>query len=699
MKIRGATAVLALALFAVCGGIASAQTVSFSDSNGTQWQVIDNSASASDPNGAFTHNTPVSGGWSLLNYGNNSGAFDNSYSASSAATSTANPFNATYTFYNVPAGTYNVAFDWGKYPGLCTAVHYGLTFNGTSVASPVTVDQKDNSPATTGPGPTINDQSANGGNNVAFYTAWKNVVLATSGTLAITINADGLASGGQVSTDAAAIQQVVPGQPTATGTATPSSGLTVGQAVQVTVTATPCKNLTISSVTLDASQLGVADSVTMNPAGGNVFTCTVTVGAGTVYGTQTMVATVTDGAGLKCQAEIPVVLPAPASYKTPDADLAAWRSNRFGMFVHWGPVTLTGLEISYSRANTNPQCPNHGPTSATVYDNLYTQFNPTSFDAAQWVAAAKAAGMQYIVLVAKHCDGFLLWDSKASAYNIMNSPFHRDVCGELAAAAHAAGMKIGWYFSPMDWKDTRFRNAGNADFIKTMQAELRELLTNYGKIDILWFDTDGYSNVYDVANTYAMCRTLQPDIVINNRLDMGSMTDYYAQAIGSWADYSTPEQSIGAFNNQQPWETCMTLGTQWAWKPNDTIKSVQQSLNNLLQCAGGDGNLLYNLGPQSSGAFEQRYIDTVTGMGDWLALYGESVYGTRGGPYLPGSSFSSTRKGNAIYLHLMPPQSHVTFQSPGASILSASVLTGGSVAVSQTRLLQFGGSQKVRILY
>jgi hypothetical protein len=326
------------------------------------------------------------------------------------------------------------------------------------------------------------------------------------------------------------------------GTANPST-LSVGQTATISVTATPSPGASVLSVTLDASSIGIPTPITLNPAGGSIYTGTVTVGAGTIYGAQTMVARVTDSDANQTAVKIPVFLHTPAPYKASTGAFNTWRSNRFGMFIHWGPVTKTGLEISWSRANSNPKCPNNGPTPVATYDNLYTQFNPTNFNATQWVAMAQAAGMKYVVLTVKHCDGFLLWDSAASSYNIMNSPFHRDVCAELAAAAHAAGMKLGWYFSPMDWKDPRFRNAQNPDFVKTMQAELRELLTNYGQIDLLWFDTDADPNVYDVTNTYAMCRSLQPDMVIDNRLDMGSNADYQAQAVGPWADYYTPNSA------------------------------------------------------------------------------------------------------------------------------------------------------------
>lgn len=141
------------------------------------------------------------------------------------------------------------------------------------------------------------------------------------------------------------------------------------------------------------------------------------------------------------QQEPPAAVPRPYPER-----LQWWADARFGMFIHWGPVSLKGTEISWSRANTNPECPNHGPIPAAVYDNLYKEFNPTEFDAARWVAVAKAAGAKYIVLTAKHCDGFLLWHSQASDYNISATPFKRDVCAELADAARSQGIRIGWYF-------------------------------------------------------------------------------------------------------------------------------------------------------------------------------------------------------------------------------------------------------------
>ncbi len=362
-----------------------------------------------------------------------------------------------------------------------------------------------------------------------------------------------------------------------------------------------------------------------------------------------------------------------------------WREARFGLFIHWGPVSLKGTEISWSRANSNPKCPNKGPIPVEVYDNLYKEFNPTNFNAAQWVSIAKDAGMRYVVLTAKHCDGFCLWPTKSIPYHIGNTPFRRDVCGELAAAVHEAGLRLGWYYSPMDWFDPDCRTERNADYVRRMQEQLRELVTRYGRLDLLWFDWDGGTIPWDQDNTYRLVRTAQPRIIINNRLECSFGGFSADRHIGPNADYLTPEQVIGAFDDQHPWETCMTLGTQWAWKPDDRIKSTQETIRILVNCAGGDGNLLLNVGPMPDGRIEPRQVEVLKGVGAWLAKCGESIYATRGGPFKPGSFGASTRKGNTIYLHICD-WFEDTLKLPAipAKVVRSRVLTGGKADVRQT---------------
>ncbi len=293
--------------------------------------------------------------------------------------------------------------------------------------------------------------------------------------------------------------------------------------------------------------------------------------------------------------------------------------------------------------------------------------------------------MKYMVLTAKHCDGFCLWHSSVDEYSIANTPFKRDVCGELADAAHKADMRIGWYYSPMDWRDPDCRTERNSIYVKRMQGHLRELLSNYGRVDLLWFDTDGGPAPWDQAATYGLVRSLQPRLIINNRLDMGSIEDYKAQNIGPDADYQTPEQRIGAFDNIRPWETCMTLGTQWSWKPQDTIKTFEECLRILVQCVAGDGNLLLNVGPMPSGEIEPRQVEVLRQMGGWLAKYGESIYGTRGGPFRNGAWGGSTTKGNMVYLHILKwDGNQLKLPSLKARIITGKALTGGNVRIEQT---------------
>ena len=368
------------------------------------------------------------------------------------------------------------------------------------------------------------------------------------------------------------------------------------------------------------------------------------------------------------------------------ARLAWWREARFGMFIHYGPVTLTGKEISWSRANSNTNCPNHGATPVAVYDNLYRRFNPTNFDAAEWAEAAETAGMKYVVLTAKHADGFLLWDSKVSDYNIMHTPFRRDICAELAQALRNHGLHVGWYFSPMDWRDPDCRSQNNDRFVAHMQAELRELLTNYGKIDVLWFDSDGRPVKWHPDTTYPLVRGLQPQIVIDNRLQMATFEQWKHQGtLRKNEDFYTPEQQIGAYDSQRPWETCMTLGTQWSWKPDDKIKSPAEVVSILCRTVSGDGNLLLDVGPMPDGRIEPRGLEVLKKVGVWMAVNGESIYGTRGGPWKSSELIASTRKGSVVYVFVLD-RSETDIELPALprKILSANLLGGSAVNLETT---------------
>jgi alpha-L-fucosidase len=366
-----------------------------------------------------------------------------------------------------------------------------------------------------------------------------------------------------------------------------------------------------------------------------------------------------------------------------DARMAWWREARFGMFIHYGPVTLTGKELSWSRANSNTNSPNHGPTPVAVYDNLYKQFDPTNFHAADWTGIAKTAGMKYIIFVAKHADGFLMWKSKVDSYNIGASPFKRDFCAELSQAARQDGLRFGFYFSPMDWRDPDCRSQNNDRFVAHMQAELRELLTNYGQIDVMWFDSDGRPTMWSPETTYPLVRGLQPQIIIDNRLQLDTGEEWAHQEklkLRPNEDFYTPEQKVGSYDDRQPWESCMTLGTQWSWKPNDKIKTAAEVIGILAQTVGGDGNLLLDVGPMPDGRIEPRQVEVLKEVGAWMKVNGESIYGARGGPWKPTKQIASTRKGNVVYVQVLKAEGP-TIELPALplKIKSALMLGGGEI--------------------
>lgn len=356
-----------------------------------------------------------------------------------------------------------------------------------------------------------------------------------------------------------------------------------------------------------------------------------------------------------------------------DQRLHWWRDARFGLFIHWGPVTLTGKEISWSR----------NEYGKSRYDSLYRRFNPARFNAKEWVAQAKAGGMKYVVLTAKHHDGFCLWDTKTSGYNIMSTPFGRDVCKELADAVHEAGLQLGWYFSLADWKDPDCRNpVGNKAFTKRMTTQLTELLTNYGKVSLLWFDYEGSPSPANPKPIYELVHRLQPGIILNNRLEAFTPDESHSQP-GKYGDYTTPEGFVAGFG-KMPWETCTNMGHQWAWKFGDTPRSLSESVHTLLRCVGSNGNLLLNVGPDSLGQFPPLFVNRLHELGAWIAPRSTAIYGTLGGPYTPTDSYVCTQKGNTIFIHLLSGKAEkITLPPLAATIKHATLIDGRSIQFSQ----------------
>lgn len=373
------------------------------------------------------------------------------------------------------------------------------------------------------------------------------------------------------------------------------------------------------------------------------------------------------------------------SILTPKKYVDDFMAKRFGMFIHWGPVALRGTEIGWSRNREVKQ---------GEYDSLYKEFNPVLFNADNWVKAAKDAGMKYLTITAKHHDGFCLWPTKFTDYNIMNSPFKRDIVGELAKSCKKYGIKFCIYYTVLDWYDLRYpiRNDGTktidpkgdmVKFVQYMKDQLKELITNYDPY-MLWFDGNWEQPWTKEmgADVYTFIKKLSPSVVINNRLGKGTHKTMGPDIVG---DYATPEQVVGKMNLDMPWESCITICNQWAWKPNDKMKSLQQCIQTLVSTAGGNGNLLFNVGPMMDGRIEKRQVDRLKEMGEWLKVNGDAIYGTKAGPFLPDSMMAATRKGNKINLMLLKKVGDqlVLPNIEGRKILRAFFMNGTNLSYEQ----------------
>jgi alpha-L-fucosidase len=408
-----------------------------------------------------------------------------------------------------------------------------------------------------------------------------------------------------------------------------------------------------------------------------------------------------------CSLPLAATLPLAAQVASPDANpdadpgapkaaIERWKDLRFGMFVHWGPVSIVGTEIGWSRAGERRGRHDKatGKVPIEVYDNLYRMFNPVKFNPDQWVQLAKDAGMKYLVFTTRHHDDFTNFDSELTDYKITSekSPFRKDIVRMLSDACRRGGIDWGVYYSQPDWHNPDYRNgAAHANYIKYLHGQVRELLTNYGPTRMWFFDgLGGKAEDWDALRLIRMMRQLQPDLVINNRA-------------GLPADYDTPEQRIGMFQNTRPWETCATVGTQWAYKPEDKLRPIEECLRGLVCCAIGDGNFLFNVGPRPDGLIEESHAARLREMGAFLKQFGEGIYATRGGPFVapdekkrPANAHGfalaegnwwggSTHKDNIIYLHILRwPSDTVSLPAMPRKIVRHSLLGGGNATVRQS---------------
>lgn len=346
---------------------------------------------------------------------------------------------------------------------------------------------------------------------------------------------------------------------------------------------------------------------------------------------------------------------------------------RFGMFIHWGVYSVpAGIWKGKPAPSIGEWIMEKAQIPVSEYEPLAQQFNPVKFDAREWVRIAKDAGMKYIVITSKHHDGFAMWRSELSDWGIRRTPFQRDPLKELAAACQAAGIKLCFYHSIMDWHHSDYpqrrpwhdKATGTPDmdrYVVYMKGQLKELLTGYGPIGIVWFDGEWETSWTHErgVDLYNYVRSLQPKTIVNNRVGKGragmSGMDK-GQGVG---DYGTPEQEIPptGFGPGVTWESCMTMNNTWGYRSDDhNWKDAAMLVRNLIDCASKGGNYLLNVGPTSEGLIPGPSVERLAEMGRWMKANHETIYDTQSSPFkrLPWGRCTTKVHGKetTLYLHV-----------------------------------------------
>jgi len=333
-----------------------------------------------------------------------------------------------------------------------------------------------------------------------------------------------------------------------------------------------------------------------------------------------------------------------------DQRMEWWRNAKFGMFIHWGVYTVPAGEYKGKEIKgIGEWIQKNGQIPAEEYQKFAKQFNPVQFDAKTWVSLMKEAGMKYMVITSKHHDGFALWDSKVSDYDIVEfAPYGKDVLKALSDECKKQGIKFGLYYSIMDWhhkdahaysylkKDPRKRKDNMEHFARYledyMKPQLKEIVENYDP-DILWFDGE-WEKEYtheQGQQIYQFVRSMKPEILINNRVDKGraGMQGMDKGDKDYAGDFGTPEQEILEGSSTLDWESCMTMNDTWGFKKNDhNWKESDTLIHNLIDVTAKGGNYLLNVGPTAEGLIPQPSVERLQKMGDWLKTNGEAIYNT-----------------------------------------------------------------------
>ncbi len=368
--------------------------------------------------------------------------------------------------------------------------------------------------------------------------------------------------------------------------------------------------------------------------------------------------------------------------------MAWWTDARFGMFIHWGLYALPARHewVKNSERMTNEQ-----------YQKYFEEFNPDMYNPKEWARMAKEAGMKYVVLTAKHHEGFCLFDSKYTDYKATNTPFGRDIIREYVDALRAEGLKVGFYYSLIDWHHPDYtidrvhpqRQETDSAYVRLnkhrdmskyreyLKNQVRELLTNYGEISVIWFDfsfpgKNGKDhNDWGSVDLLKMVRSLQPGIIIDDRLDLKDMD-------GGW-DFESPEQyKVEKWPERNGkkvfWETCQTFSGSWGYyRDENTWKSTPQLLELLIESVSKGGNLLLNVGPTARGVFDFRAQDRLKAMGEWMKYNNRSIYNCTEAPAEfvapPNTLLTYNPKTNRLYVHLLSyPMGNLTLKNMGDKV-------------------------------